>query len=343
MFAKDFKIDGRKLSKNTEATIIAEVGINHEGNFSNCIKLVAEANKSGADLVKLQIADPDSSYEKNTLSYKIFKKSLLTKEEIFNIYKFCKKKKIKIFSTFDKKSFEFFSSLNQICYKISSSLFYDFYFIKKILKTGKPLIISTGLSDLDDIDALLKNLLKENNKKIAMLHCVSSYPTEISKVNLSRIEYIKSKYGIITGFSDHTLGIDAAAASVHYGAKIIEKHFTLNNSKKNFDHKISLNPNQFKEMVEKIRNNEKMIGEINQSIFQDQKNRKNIKKYLRQFKLNNDIKKNSILSEKDFSLVRLKNLQKIVKFSSIIERILKKRVSKNLKKNTLLSPNVFKK
>lgn len=343
MFAKDFKIGNRKLSKNTEATIIAEVGINHEGSFSNCIKLVTEADKSGADLVKLQIADPDSSYEKNTLSYKIFKKSLLTKEEIFNIYKFCKKKKIKIFSTFDKKSFEFFSSLNQICYKISSSLFYDFYFIKKILKIGKPLIISTGLSDLDDIDALLKNLLKEKNKKIAMLHCVSSYPTEISKVNLSRIEYIKSKYGIITGFSDHTLGIDAAAASVHYGAKIIEKHFTLNNGRKNFDHKISLDPNQFKQMVKKIRNNEKMIGEINQSIFQDQKNRKNIKKYLRQFKLNNDIEKNSILNEKDFSLVRLKNLKKIVKFSSIIERILKKRVSKNLKKNTLLSPNVFKK
>ena len=191
-FSKKFKIGNNTISTKSKTFIIAEIGINHEGVASNCLKMIFSAHKSGADIIKLQIIDPDDSYEKGSFSYNLFKKAKMSKEEIFNIYKICKKKKIKVFSTFDKKNFDFFKNLNQICYKISSSLFYDFYFIKNILATKKPLIISSGLSDLEDIDALLQLLRNNTNKKIALLHCRSLYPTLFSKLNLSRINFFIS-------------------------------------------------------------------------------------------------------------------------------------------------------
>ena len=115
------------------------------GSFQNCLKMI-KARDPGADLVKLQVAD-ESNYLKNTKSFKIFLKSQLSKEDIFNIYRFGKKNKIKIFSTFDKKNLNFFKKLNQPCYKISSSLFYDYFFIREILKLKKPVFISSGVSD----------------------------------------------------------------------------------------------------------------------------------------------------------------------------------------------------
>ena len=145
-FSKKFKIGNNTISTKSKTFIIAEIGINHEGVASNCLSDIS-AHKSGADIIKLQIIDPDVSYEKGSFSYNLFKKAKMSKEEIFNIYKICKKKKIKVFSTFDKKNFDFFKNLNQICYKISSSLFYDFYFIKNM--QAKATIISSGLSDLE--------------------------------------------------------------------------------------------------------------------------------------------------------------------------------------------------
>ena len=343
MFSKKFKISNIQVSDFNKSLVIAEIGINHEGNFSKCIKMIQEAKKCGADLVKLQIVDPESNYEKETKSYKIFKKSNLSNEKIFKIYNFCKKKKIKIFSTFDRKNFEFFRKINQICYKISSSLFYDYYFIKEILKSQKPVLISSGVSDINDIDVLLNLLKKEKNKKIALLHCRSLYPTNISKLNLSRISHLKSKYGLITGFSDHTLGLSAPVASIHYGAKIIEKHFTLDSKRKNFDHQISLEPKMFKLMVNKIRENEKMIGKFDYKINENSKDFDQLKKVIRSFQISKDIKKNTLLKSQDFKLIRTNKSKNIFKFDKLILKILKKKTSKNLKAGKFLSLSSFKK
>jgi sialic acid synthase SpsE len=307
-----------------------------------CIKLIDEAKKTGANLVKLQVVDPHENYEKETSSFKIFNKSTLSDEEIFNIYNYCKKKKINLFSTFDKKKFDFFKKVNQPCYKISSSLFYDYYLIKDILKTKKPIIISTGVADLNDVDIMINLIKKDKNKKVALLHCRSLYPTKNSKLHLSRIKYFSEKYKIISGYSDHTLGIDAPVAAINLGAKIIEKHFTLNSRRNGYDHNISLEPKQFSLMIKKIRENEDMIGKPDFKIFNNDKDFKKIKTIIRGYKTTKDIKKNSYLKKNDFSPIRLLNNNKITKFSKIIKSLLNKKISKNIKKGKVLSLNDFK-
>ena len=343
MFSKNMKIANLNLSHKNRAITIAEIGINHEGNFQKCLKMVIKAKNSGADLVKLQVADPQSDYDSNTRSYQIFKSTSFSKEEIFNIYKFAKQKKIKIFSTFGKKNFDFFKKLNQCCFKISSSLFNDFFFIKDILKLGKPVFLSTGVSDLKDIDFFLNLVRKEKLKNLAILHCRSLYPTDFSKLNLSRISYLKEKYGIITGFSDHSLGTEAAIASIHHGAKIIEKHFTLSEDSKGFDHHISLSPKNFKKMVKGIRENELMIGNYNFKISENLNDFHQIKKISRSFVALNDLKKNKKLSKKDFLLMRVNKKNSFTNFHKIFPNILTKKLNKNIKKGSILKLNDFKK
>ena len=313
MFSKNFKISNLNLSKKSKTIIIAEIGINHEGNYEKCIKMINEANKAGANLIKLQIVDPNENYEKATSSYKIFSKSILPDEKIFRLYNYCKKKKINIFSTFDKKKFDFFKKLKQPCYKISSSLFYDYYLIRDLLKMNKPVLISTGVADLEDIDLMVNLLKKDQNKKISLLHCRSLYPVDHTKLHLSRIKYISEKYNILSGYSDHTIGYKASITAVNMGAKIIEKHFTLDNERKGFDHKISLDPMQFSSMVKEIRENESMKGDFNFKIFNKSNDTKKIKKIIRGYKLLKDVKKNKFLKRTDFSTYRMLNDRNLTK------------------------------
>ncbi len=341
MFAKKFRISNFNLTQNSKSLIIAEIGINHEGNFEKSLKMINKAKLSGADLVKLQFADVDTDYDKNTESYKLFKKSSISKEDIYNIYKYAKQKNIKIFTTFSKKNLEFFKKLNQCCYKISSSLFYDFYFIKNVLKLKKPVIVSTGVADIKDIDLLINLVRQLKFKNMSLLHCRSLYPTKFSKLNLSRISYLINKYRIITGFSDHSKGIEAPVASIHYGAKIIEKHFTLDEKKAGYDHHISLNPMNFKKMVDRIRLNEKMIGNFDFRLNAEKKDFLAIKKVARAFVINKDIKKNKILNQDDFDLRRTISKKNFVSFHKILPKIIKRKIKKNLKAGTILKLNNF--
>lgn len=343
MFSQKMKIGRFKLSQKNKSLIIAEIGINHEGNFQKCLDMISNAKKSGADIVKLQIADPQSDYSQKSKSYRVFQSAFLSKEEIYNIYNFAKSKKINIFSTFGRKNFDFFKKINQCCYKISSSLFNDFYFIKDILRLKKPVILSTGVSELKDIDLMLKLLQKESLRNLAILHCRSLYPTMPSKLNLARISYLRRKYDIITGFSDHTKGIEAAAASIHYGSKIIEKHFTFNENRKGYDHQISLNSKNFKKMVDCIKLNESMVGNQDYSLNLNKAEFKKIKKISRSFVILRNIKKNTKLSKNDFSLKRIHNSKIYHKFHQIFPMILKKKLNKNLNTGHILKVNDFKK
>lgn len=342
MFDKKFKISNLTISKKSRAIIIAEIGINHEGSFSKCIDLINNANKSGADLIKIQTANPSSSYLKKTKSYKLFNKASLSKEETFNLFNYCKKKQIKLFSTFDRGNYEFFKKINQPCYKISSSLFYDFNLIQDVLKFNKPVLISTGVTDINDIDELIKILKNKKNKKVSLLHCVSLYPTKNEEINLSRISFIKNRYNIIAGFSDHTIGDEATVASVHYGAKILEKHFTLDDKVDGYDHKISLNPKKFFNMVKKVRENEKMIGESNYRVFNNLKYKK-INEVIRSFRITKNQKKNNFINASFLELVRTNDKKKIIKFSVIVKKIFNKRLSRDVKSDEYLKLNLFKK
>jgi len=343
MFLKKMKISNIELSDIGKSIIIAEIGINHEGRYQKCLDLISEAKNSGADLIKLQIADPKTDYSIKTKSFNVFNSATFSNEEIFNIYNFCRVKKIKIFSTFGRKNLEFFKKLNQCCYKISSSLFNDFYFINDILKLKKPVLISSGVSELKDIDLILRLIEQKNFSKVALMHCRSLYPTSFSKLNLSRIPYLRSKYGIITGFSDHSKGIEAPIAAIHYGSKIIEKHFTFDNKRRGFDHQISLTPKNFKEMVKKIRINEKMIGMHDYKINDNKSDFNKIKKISRRFMLLKNIKKNVKLTKNDFSLMRTNHLRNFSKFHEIFPKILKNKIRKNLKAGTVLKLSDFKK
>tara|TARA_B110000211_G_scaffold234801_1_gene306387 strand:- start:14829 stop:15839 length:1011 start_codon:yes stop_codon:yes gene_type:complete len=259
-----FKIDNLIIGK-LRTFIIAEIGINHLGSLHNCKKLINQAKKSGADAVKLQISDPEYSYNKDTVSYKIFKKNRLSFEKLKKIKSYARKKKIILFATpGDFKSLEIIKRLNFPAIKISSGLMTNEALVSEIAKIKKPVIFSTGMAYMSEIKKIISILKRNKNKYFAILKCTSLYPCPPNFVNLISINNLKNKFPKIPiGFSDHTKSIDACIAAVALGAKIIEKHITLNKNFKVPDQKVSCDPKEFKLMVKKIRYIEQTIGKEN--------------------------------------------------------------------------------
>ena len=246
------------MKKNKKIFIVAEAGNNHEGSFLVAKKLIDAASKAGADAIKFQTYDVKKFISKtNKKRYEMLKKFSLTLNEFKKLSIYCKKKKIIFFSSvFDLDSVNYLDKI-QSYFKISSgdNNFYDL--IKKTAKLNKELIISTGGADLKQIDKIyniVRNIRKNKKLKLSFLHCVSSYPTELNQINLLSIIALKNKFPEAKiGFSDHTSEINTSVFAVLIGANIIEKHFTLDNNFSSFrDHKIALNPQNFKKMVERI-------------------------------------------------------------------------------------------
>ena len=259
-----FKIDNHKIG-SSKVFIISEIGINHNGNIVLCKKLIKQAKLSGADAVKLQISNPEYSYEKNTPSYKIFNKNKLSFSELKKIKKFCKSLKITLFATpGDFQSLELIKKLNFPAIKISSGLMTNEALIKEATKLKKPIIFSTGLAFKSEIKKTALILKKSKNKNFAILKCTSLYPCPEKSVNLNSLKTLQNEFPKIPiGYSDHTKGIDACIAAVALGAKIIEKHLILKSYLKAPDKKVSIEPNDFKELVKKIRCVEKILGQEN--------------------------------------------------------------------------------
>jgi N,N'-diacetyllegionaminate synthase len=258
--------------------IIAEIGPNHNGNISLAKKLILSAKRSGADYVKFQTYKTEevliknlkkANYQiKNTLNkketqFEMLKKFEFSQKNFIKLFKFCKKIKIKFLTTaFDLDSIDFVKRLNLDFFKIPSGEINNLLFLRKIGKFNKKIIISTGMSNIREIDNALKILIKSGTKKknITVMHCNTEYPTPFRDANLKSIVSMKKKFKTSIGYSDHTLGIEAPIAAVVFGAKIIEKHFTLNKNMKGPDHKISLEPKELKFMINCIRNIEVAIG-----------------------------------------------------------------------------------
>lgn len=252
------------LNKLKKTFIIAEIGNNHEGSFNVACKLIKAAKKAGVDAVKFQTFKTEdfiNLHEKKRFSK--LKKFELTQEEFYKLSVLAKKNNLEFISTpFDLGSATF---LNKIvdCFKIASGDNNYYELIKTVLKFNKPTFISTGFMNFKEILNLHKfiKIKKFNNSKIALLHCVSSYPVEDNEANLLSIKFLKKKIPYTVGYSDHTLGIQASIAAFVLGAQIIEKHFTLDNNYSKFrDHKISLNQSDMKALVLSIRSVEKMMG-----------------------------------------------------------------------------------
>ena len=254
-------INNREIGGNNPAYIVAEMGINHNGSLDIAMKMVKEAAKCGVDAIKVQIVDADRSYTKNSESYSIFKRVELKIDEWWKIVKLAKKLNLDIFASFSQpKDVKIAEQLALPAIKVSSGNITNFPFLKAVAKTGKPLFLSTGLSYLSEVDEAVRYLEENGNKQIGILQCTSLYPTEHKDVNLLVIKTLQKAFPYPIGFSDHTLGVSCAIASVALGAKIIEKHFTLDKSMQGPDHKFSATPEELAQMVKSIREVELSMG-----------------------------------------------------------------------------------
>ena len=257
--------------------IIAEIGVNHNGDIKLAKKLIDKAKDCGADFVKFQIYETTNMVTKNApkAKYQINKKNskethyeMLKKYEVNSnflkkISDYSKKKKINFLaSVFDLNSLNILKKINPKYIKIPSGEITNLPLLEKIGKLNLKVIMSSGMSNMKELDNALKVLIKSGTfkKNIIILHCTTSYPTKFDDVNLNAMLKIKKKLNIEIGYSDHTKGIEVAIAAISLGAKVIEKHFTLNKRLNGPDHLSSLNPLEFKEMVKSIRNVENAFG-----------------------------------------------------------------------------------
>ena len=254
--------------------IIAEAGVNHNGSLELAKKLVDKAKEAGADIVKFQTFQIDSlvsksaqmaEYQKENTGKEESQKEMLSKlclsfVDFVELSDYCKKVGITFLSTpFDIESIKFLNSLQDI-WKIPSGEITNYPYLIEIAKTHKEIIMSTGMSTMQEIEDAYR-LLKENGAgKITLLHCTTNYPTPMQDVNLRAMLTLKEKFGCKVGYSDHTQGIEVPIAAVAMGATVIEKHFTLDRNMEGPDHKASLEPQELKEMVDSIRNIEQALG-----------------------------------------------------------------------------------
>jgi len=286
--------------------IVAEIGNNHEGSFELACKLINKAKETGVDAVKFQtFKTEDFIHPSEKKRFKILKKFELTNENFYKLSVISKKKGLKFISTpFDLKSAVFLSNLVDL-FKIASGDNNYNKLIETVLKYKKPTLISTGLLNFTEILNLYKFIKnkKFSLSRLAFLHCVSAYPVPDNEINLLSIKFLKEKFPITVGFSDHSLGLYASVAAIVLGAKIVEKHFTIDNNFSRFrDHKISLNPHDMKKLVNSIRLIEKMLGKNEKKIQPSES--KNLFSIRRSLYASRNIYKNSIININDVSILR---------------------------------------
>jgi N,N'-diacetyllegionaminate synthase len=263
---------------NTKVIIIAEAGVNHNGNFDNAKKLISAAAQAGADYVKFQTFKADklvtkdakkadyqkiNSKETGDTQYEMLKKLEMSEEWHHQLIKYADECGIKFLSTgFDEESVDFLDSLNIDLYKIPSGEITNRPYLEHIAKKRKPIVISTGMANLQEIKDAIEVIESHNINKnqITVLHCNTEYPTPIQDVNLHAMITIKNELGVNIGYSDHTLGFEVPIAAVAMGAVLIEKHFTLDRNMDGPDHMASLTPEELKQMVSSIRNVELAIS-----------------------------------------------------------------------------------
>lgn len=251
---KAIKIGNRIIGDGHPAFIIAEAGINHNGELKQAKKLIKEAKKVGADAIKFQIFKAEEFCSKKSEYYSLFKSLEFKKEEWIEIAEAAKKEKI-IFtaSVFGKESADLLDELTSPLYKIASGDITNIPLLSYIARKNKPVIISTGASFIGEIEEAINVISSNGNNKIALLHCISTYPAKYEEMNLTAIQTLKNVFRLPVGLSDHTAGIIIPIVAVAMGANIIEKHFTLDKNLPGPDHKLSLSPIEFKEMVKQIR------------------------------------------------------------------------------------------
>lgn len=268
----NIKLGDKTIGDGYPTYVVAEIGLNHNGSLKTAIDLVNKAKECGANAVKFQkrnlkslykediLKDPNKDSQATVYLFNIFKRFELSKSDLKKIKKNCDKIGITFFCTpFDLASADLLEELNVPFYKVSSADLTNMVLISKLVSFKKPMILSTGMSEISEIDYTVK-FLKRKRATFALLHCIGSYPPSFKDINLKMIDVLKKRYGVPVGYSGHERGITISECAVALGANIIERHFTLDRSMEGPDHNISIEPEGLLKMVNRIRIVEEAIG-----------------------------------------------------------------------------------
>ena len=311
------KINSTKIGINYRPFIIAELSGNHKKSLERAFKIIKLASNAGVDAIKLQAYTPDDITINHDGKGFIIndKKNLWNKRRLYDLYregstpfewyekiiKFCKKLNLTCFtSVFSVESLKLLEQLDFPAYKIASFENNHYPLIEAVSKTKKPIIVSTGMTNLLDL-LEIKKIIKKSHTNFAFLKCTSSYPSDISESNLSTITFLQKKLNCVVGLSDHTPGITAAITSIAFGSSLIEKHITLDNNDGAIDSKFSLTPREFKNLVIEINNAWKSIGKI--SLKPTISEKKSIK-FKRSIYAIDNIKKGEIFTDNNIKVIR---------------------------------------
>jgi len=270
------KLGKAYVGNNKPVYIIAEAGLNHNGSLEIAKKLILEAKRSGCNAVKFQSFEASSRVSKKVKSvnyseeadglqeniHEMFKRLSLNFEQTKELFNFAKKQNIEIFSTpFDEKQVDILEKLNVKFYKIASVDLVNIPLLEKVSKTNKPVILSTGMSNLSNIEDAVEIFRKNGNKNLILLHCLSSYPANENEINLKAINTLKKSFNVPVGLSDHYPGTEISLMAIGLGANIIERHFTLDKNLEGPDHILSSEPHEMKKLVEISRNSQNILGD----------------------------------------------------------------------------------
>ena len=352
LFMKKIKIGNKIIGDHKPVFIIAEAGVNHNGSLKNGKKLIDIAVKAKADAVKFQsfIADniiipkgPKAKYHIETTGsnkeqswYDLLKSQEMSLRMHSELIKYCKRKKIIFLSTpYDEESAEILNKFNIAAFKIASTDNDNYPFLKFLTKFKKPIIISTAMSNLQDVKDAYKVMNRYNNNGFAFLQCTGNYPSKVSDSNINVIKTYKKILNCPVGYSDHTQNNTSAILSVAHGAKIIEKHFTINKKMYGPDHRMSLSPSELINFVNSIREAEKALGQNKKIILTSEVlNKSKLKKSLvagQLIKAGQLITKNMIKIKRPATGIRPKYLSIVVG----------KKAKKDIRENQILKKNMI--
>ena len=297
--------------------VVAEMSANHNGSLQNALDTIKAAKECGANAIKLQTYTADTItldckkedfiikggtlWDGQSL-HELYQKAYTPWEWHKELFEYARKIGIDIFSTpFDKSAVDFLEQFDPIAYKIASFEITDYELIRYVASKGRPMIISTGVAYKEEIKDVVEICKKEGNNDIILLKCTSSYPAPFEDANLATISDLPKRFGVLSGFSDHTIGDTAPVMAVALGAKLIEKHFIIDKSIGGEDASFSMEAFEFKKMVKKIRDAEKLLGKVDYSA---NTKKSKAREYVRSIYVKKDIKKGDILSEENLVSIR---------------------------------------
>lgn len=347
---KSFLIGNRLVAEDQPAFIIAEMSANHLGDYNRAIKLIEEVKKTGADAIKLQTYTPDTiTIDSNEETFRIEKGGLWEGNTLYTLYqqaytpwewqeslkKYANSLGLECFSSpFDHTAVDFMESIGMPAFKIASYEINDIPLIRRAARTGKPIIISTGVAYLEDIETALRVCKEEKNENVILLKCTSAYPCPYEDMNIRVIPNMRETFDCMVGLSDHTLGSEVALGAIALGAKMIEKHVTLKRSDGGVDSAFSMEIEEFKNMVSQIRNLEKALGRVTYHLTEKQIEGRRVSRSLYVVK---DIKQGEKLTEENIKSIRPNNGL----HTKYYEQILGSKAARDLKKGTPLDWDMF--